>query len=65
MGLITKDNRDYYIKRMARHYNKTTAEIEKRVDENPETLENFAEYLANDCFDYWSSHRNYGAKYYE
>lgn len=47
---ITKENRDYYIKRMARHYGKTVEEIEESVKEHPERLEGFAEYLANDYY---------------
>ena len=48
---IAKENRDYYIKRMARHYGKTVEEIEESVKEHPERLEGFAEYLANDYYD--------------
>lgn len=63
--LVTKENKDYYIKRMARHYGKTIEEIEESVNEDPERLEGFAEYLANDCGYDARSHRNYGGKYYE
>lgn len=63
--LVTKENRDYYIKRMARHYGNTIEEIEESVKDNPERLEGFAEHLANDYEDDRPSHRNYGGKYYE
>ena len=65
MGLITKDNRTEWIKRMARHYGKSVEQIEESVSEDPERLEGFAEYITNDCADAGRSHRNYGRNYYE
>lgn len=47
MGLVNDSNREKYIKLMAKHYShtKTEEQIRKEIEENPETLEGFVDYL--------------------
>lgn len=64
--LVNKDNRDYYIKSMARYYKVSEEQIRKEAKENKEMLEGWAEHLLNDFGS--SPNRNfkhYGSKYYE
>lgn len=50
MALVNDNNKEYYIKRMARHFAKTHTEEElrKNIEGDPSILEDFAEYCAND-----------------
>ena len=47
MALINSDNRNEYIRLMTIHYKKSEEQIRKEVEQDPEILEGFAEYLAN------------------
>lgn len=49
MVWITDTNREYFIKRMARHFKKTTTEEElrKNIEKDPTILEDFVDYLVD------------------
>ena len=53
MGIINEKNRDYYLRRMVNHYRryKSEEEIIKSVEEDPERLEGFAEYIDNQGYE--------------
>lgn len=54
MALINEHNREKHISLMMSKFAKTPEEAEslrKMIDEKPEVLENFAEYLANDVYE--------------
>ena len=63
--LVNKDNEEYYIKSMARHYKKSEEQIRKEMKENKELLEGYAEYLNDLADEPTRSFRHYGSKYYE
>lgn len=42
------EDKDSLIKRMAKHYGESEGEVRKAVDSNPEILEGFRDYIAND-----------------
>lgn len=52
MALINSDNKEYYIKRMVRHFKSshTEEELRKNIEGDPSILEDFAEYLVNGGF---------------
>ena len=52
--LVNDNNREKLIERMWKHYNykDTLANFTKYIEANPEKLEGYAEYLANECNDY-------------
>lgn len=47
---VNEFNREQYTKRMVKHYKntKSESEIRKLVDKNPQLLDDFVDYLAND-----------------
>jgi len=50
MALVNKDNKEHYIKLMARHFkhSSTEEEIRQQVKNDPAVLEDFVEWLANE-----------------
>ena len=49
MEWINDKNREYYIRRMARHFKRTTTEEElrKNIEKDPTILEDFVDYLVD------------------
>lgn len=51
LAWITDKNREYFIKRMARHFKydeKEERELRKRIEQDPTILEDFVDYLVNE-----------------
>ena len=45
MSWISEYNRDWYVSRMADHFKKSKEEIEKKLEKEPEALDDFVDYL--------------------
>ena len=65
MGWITKNNREEWIKKMAKHYGEPIEQVREEVDKNPEILEGFVDYLVDDYESNKSGHKHYRNNYYE